>query len=140
MARPSKFKPEFVDQVRKLCQLGATDKEIAEFFDVSERTINTWKLESDEFLQALKSGKESSDARVERSLHHRAVGYSYPAVKIFQFQGAPVEVPYVEHVPPDTTACIFWLKNRKQAEWRDKQELVHKGAVRIVASDLDEQL
>ena len=59
-----------------------------------------------------------------RSLYHKAIGYSYDAVKIFMPAGAtePVYAPYREHVPPDTTACIFWLKNRRQQEWRD----VHK--------------
>lgn len=49
-------------------------------------------------------------------------GYSYDAVKIFQHNGKPVKVPYVEHVPPDTTACIFWLKNRKPEAWRDVKD------------------
>ena len=51
---------------------------------------------------------------VERSLYHRANGYSYDAVKIFcSKDGKVTKVPYREHVPPDVTACIFWLKNRK---------------------------
>ena len=47
-------------------------------------------------------------------------GYTHDAVKIFQHQGEPVRVPYREHVPPDTTAAIFWLKNRRPEEWRDR--------------------
>lgn len=129
MARPSKLKPEHIEQARKLALLGATDKEIADFFEVSDRTLYRWKNDSAEFCQALKAGKEVADDRVERSLYHRAVGYTYSAVKIFQHQGVPVEVPYDEHIPPDTTACIFWLKNRKPGEWRDKQDVEHSGAV-----------
>lgn len=60
-------------------------------------------------------------------MYHKAVGYSYDTTKIFMPAGAkePVYAPYREHVPPDTTACIFWLKNRRPAQWRDKiqQEL-----------------
>jgi hypothetical protein len=66
-------------------------------------------------------------ARTERSLYHRANGYSYEAVKIFMPAGRakPVYAPYIEHIPPDVTACIFWLKNRDPQHWRDSQHLEH---------------
>jgi hypothetical protein len=69
--------------------------------------------------------KAEADKRVERSLYERANGYSYNAVKIFMPAGAkkPVYAPYVEHVPPDVTAGIFWLKNRDPAQWRDASQL-----------------
>lgn len=122
--RPTKYRPGFAKQAEKLCQLGATDDDIAQFFEVDVRTIARWKLDFPEFCQALKSGKSAADERVERSLYHKAVGYTFDAVKIFMPAGAsePVYAPYREHVPPDTTACIFWLKNRRQQQWRD----VHK--------------
>ena len=123
VGRPSKFKPEYVEQARKLTQLGATDREVAEFFNVSEQTLNTWKHVHPEFLVSLKLGKETADRRVEQSLYRRAVGYSYDAEKIFTYEGQPVRVPYVEHVPPDTTACIFWLKNRRRDLWRDRVDV-----------------
>lgn len=125
--RPSKFKPEFVEQAAKLAALGATDREVAEFFGVDERTLHRWKHEKQEFCQALKVGKESADERVEQSLYRRAVGYSFDSEKVFQFQGKVVRAETVEHVPPDTTAAIFWLKNRKPADWRDKREMEHTG-------------
>jgi len=121
--RPSSFDPKYPEQAKRLASLGATDREIAEFFGVSEQTLNTWKHAHPEFLDALKTGKGPADQRVEASLYRRATGYTYDAVKIFQFKGREVVVPYQEHVPPDTTACIFWLKNRKPKEWRDKIEL-----------------
>ena len=123
MARPSKFKPEFIEQARKLCELGATDMEIADFFGVVPSTVYKWKNENPEFSEALKSGKEEADNRVERSLYHKAVGYTFPSVKIFNANGSPLRVKYREHVPPDTTAAIFWLKNRRPDEWRDKAEV-----------------
>lgn len=131
MARPSKFKPEFVEQAEKLCKLGATDIEVADFFDVNVATLNRWKSEHPEFCASIKAGKAPADERVERSLFARATGYSFDAVKIFNNQGVIVEAPYREHVAPDTTACIFWLKNRKPAEWRDKQDVEHSGSVEI---------
>ena len=66
-------------------------------------------------------------AALSISLYERANGYTYDAVKIFMPAGAkkPVYAPYIEHVPPDTTACIFWLKNRDPARWRDTWQLEH---------------
>lgn len=125
MARPSKFQPEFIEQAAKLCKLGATDRELADFFDVAESTLNLWKLEYPEFSESLKRGKEEADARVEQSLYRRALGYSHDAVHVSNYQGAVTLTPIVEHHPPDTTACIFWLKNRKPADWRDKQSVEH---------------
>lgn len=121
--RPTKYKQEYVDQARKLCKLGATDMELADFFEVNVDTVYRWKSVHEDFSEALKTGKEDADDRVERSLYHRATGYSFDAVKIFQHAGKPVKVPYREHVPPDTTAMIFWLKNRRPEQWRDKREV-----------------
>ena len=120
MARPTLFKQSYVEQARKLAQLGATDREIASFFEVTEQTINNWKLSHPEFFESLKVGKEMADERVVQSLYRRALGYSYDAVKIFMPAGKdePVYAPYVEHNPPDTSAMIFWLKNRRSSEWR----------------------
>ena len=128
MARPSKFKEEYIDQARKLCKLGATDRELADFFDVSEKTLNNWKLENEEFLQSLKIGKDDADNRVERSLFARATGYEHPDMDIRVIEGHIVETPIIKRYPPDTTAAIFWLKNRKREEWRDKVTNEHTGA------------
>lgn len=121
--RPTDYKPEYVEQARKLCELGATDVELADFFDVSIRTIANWQAAHSEFLQALKAGKDVADNRVERSLYHKAVGYTFESEKIFQFQGEIVRTQTREHVPPSDTAMIFWLKNRRKDDWRDRQEV-----------------
>jgi hypothetical protein len=75
--------------------------------------------------------------RTERSLYERANGYNYDAVKIFMPAGRakPVYAPYVEHVPPDVTAGIFWLKNRDPQHWRDSQQLEHVLGRYIIISD-----
>lgn len=136
MGRPSKYKPEFDVQAAKLCKLGATDKELADFFGVVESTLNLWKAEYPSFSESLKRGKEESDARVEQSLYRRAVGYSHDAVKIFNDKDTGVtKVDYVEHYPPDTVACIFWLKNRRPDQWRDKFD-VDTGLTRERAAQL----
>ena len=125
----STYKPEYAEQARKLCLLGATDKELADFFERTESTINNWKKAHPDFLDSIKRGREIADGDVADRLYRRAMGYSHKAVKIFNDQGAPLEVEYTEHYPPDTTACIFWLKNRQKGKWRDKQEVEQSGAV-----------
>ena len=127
MARPTKYKAEYAEQARKLCLLGATDQEIADFFDVEVRTIHRWKAAHEEFCHALKAGKEQADERVERSLYQKAIGYEQDEVKIFMPAGAeaPVYADYRAKIAPDTTAAIFWLKNRRPDRWRDKRDLDH---------------
>lgn len=131
MGRPSAFRPEYVRMAAKACSLGATDDDLAELFGVSGTTIDNWKAAHPDFLGALKEAKDSLDAQVEQSLFRRAMGWEHEAVKIMAVargdnQGSEVqEVPYIEHYPGDTTAQIFWLKNRQPAKWRDKQEVEH---------------
>lgn len=125
MARPSAYRKEYADQARELCELGATDFELAIFFKVDVRTIYNWKHSHPAFFQALKVGKDALDDRVERSLYQRAVGYSFNAEKIFHHQGAITRADYVEHVPPDPGAAMSWLKNRRGDKWRDKSDVEH---------------
>jgi hypothetical protein len=135
--RPTSYKPEFAEQAAKLCALGATDMELADFFEVDVRSVYRWKHDQDEFCQALKAGKDVADERVERSLYQRAIGYEQDEVKIFMPSGAaePVYAPFRAKVAPDVTAGIFWLKNRRGADWRDKSEVEHN-----VSKDLAEWL
>jgi hypothetical protein len=118
--RPTDYKPEYAGQAAKLCALGATDYELAEFFGVDTRTIYRWKNTHDDFCQAVTCGKDRADERVERALFNRAVGYTFESEKVFQFQGVIVRAPTVEHVPPDPGAAKLWLTNRRPDEWRDK--------------------
>ncbi|HVK79291.1 MAG TPA: helix-turn-helix domain-containing protein [Verrucomicrobiae bacterium] len=126
--RPTDFKPEYVAQAEKLCRLGATDIELADFFDCDVRSIYRWAQTHDAFCQALRAGKEACDDRVERCLYNRAIGYTHEAVKIFMpaNAAAPVYAPYREHVPPDVGAAKMWLSNRRGEAWRDKQEHIHR--------------
>ncbi len=129
--RPPAYKGEFAKQATTLARLGATDMELADFFEVDVRTVYRWKHDHPEFCQALKAGKEEADERVERSLYQKAIGYEQEEVKIFMPANAanPVYAPYRAKIPPDTTAAIFWLKNRRSQDWRDKTETEHSGAV-----------
>lgn len=121
--RPSDYDDDYPRQAAKLCELGATDAELSDFFGVAISTIGLWKVTHAEFSDAIKEAKESANARVERSLYQRATGYTFDAVKIFQYEGSVIEAPYREHCPPDATSMIFWLKNRKPVEWRDRREI-----------------
>lgn len=128
--RPSEYKAEYVEQAEKLCALGATDDEMADFFGVHRATLYRWKLDHPEFCDAIKSAKEIADERVERSLYQKATGYDYSeeqAIKVKRAQyEEKVEVVEVrKHAPAETPAAIFWLKNRRKDEWRDKQEMEH---------------
>ena len=126
--RPTKYKEEYCEQAYKLCLLGATDAKLADFFVVNEDTINKWKIDYPQFSESLKRGKDDADAVIAQSLFHRAKGYSHPEDKIFNDDGSAMVVPTTKHYPPDTTACIFWLKNRQKDKWRDKTESEITGA------------
>lgn len=126
MARTSSYKPDYAKQAGKLCEMGATDQELAEFFEVSTRTVHRWKLDFPEFAAALKIGKDMVDDRVERSLLDNAVGYKYTEQQAIKIKNDGVEeiklIEVERFCPPNTTAQIFWLKNRRANDWRD----VHK--------------
>ena len=130
--RPTKYKKEYNEQVYKLCLLGATDKQIADFFDVDESTINRWKEKEPEFCKSLKAGKVDADAEIAQSLFHRAKGYSCKDTKFATHEGQITDAQeYTKHYPPDTTAAIFWLKNRQKNQWRDNQEVEHSGEIKM---------
>lgn len=123
--RPSKKSKLNLKQVEGLARKGWTDREMAAHFEVDERTWLRWKAEDEKFCQALKVWKDEADSRVERSLYERATGYSHPDVHASSYQGSVTLTPIVKHYPPDTTAMIFWLKNRQPAQWRDKVDHEH---------------
>ncbi len=131
--RKPMFKPEYCEQARKYCLLGVTDKRLAELFEVSEKTLNNWKEKYPEFVQSLKAGKEIADATVADSLYQRANGYSHPeddirTVSLGGDAGSEIVITStIKHYPPDTTAGIFWLKNRQRHAFRDRQEVEHMG-------------
>lgn len=120
--RPTAYKPEFVGQVEKLCAMGATDAEMAEFFGVSTVTYYAWQKKHPEFLNAIQLSKDAHDNRVERSLYQKAVGYERMVQKATA-SGQVVDLK--EYFPPDTGSAIFWLKNRRSQKWRDRQENVN---------------
>ncbi len=122
--RPSKYSPVYNQQAYRLCLLGATDKELADFFEVKEWTVNKWKREYPRFSQSIKKGKKHADAIVAEKLFKRATGYSHPDVDIKVIDDKIVITKLTKHYPPDTAAAIFWLKNRAKETWRDKHDVL----------------
>lgn len=110
--------------VRNAAKAGLTDKQTADVLGVSVRTLHAWKADP-EFASLLKKGKEESDRSVEDSLFVRASGYSIREVTTERADDGNLVVTKVveKHVPADTTAQIFWLKNRKPADWKDRREI-----------------
>ena len=125
--QPSAYRAEYCEWARKLAKLGATDKDLAEAFEVTEQTVNNWKIAHPDFFESLKDGKARADAEVASKLFHRATGYQHPEDDIKNVNGQIIITPMIKHYPPDTTAAIFWLKNRRPDLWRDKVEQEHTG-------------
>jgi hypothetical protein len=129
----SSYQAEYAEQARKLCLLlGADDEELAGFFEVPPATLQEWLASVPEFAAAIHSGRTLADADVADRLWRRAIGYSHAAVRIFSHQGTALEVAYTEHYPPDTTACLFWLKSRQPDRWRDKVEHDHQAVAEML--------
>lgn len=117
--RPELYDTAWVDQVCFMAKQGATDVEMARALGISLDTFYVRMNQYPEFSEAIKAGKFSYDSRIENTLARRAAGYYQPVEKVFA-NGFRTTV--VEYVPPDTTAQIFWLKNRRPQEWRDRRE------------------
>jgi len=122
--RPTDYKEEYNDLAFKYCLMGATDARLGEFFDVTEQTINNWKIDHPAFFESIKKGKHKADAEVVNSLYGRAKGYEATEVRDEVSEQGVKKVTTKKHIPGDTTAMIFWLKNRQPKQWRDKQEQV----------------
>lgn len=99
---------------------GLTDEQIAHNMGINTRTLNEWKKKYSPIMQSLKDGKEVVDIQVENALFKRAIGYDYEEVTEVREEGVLIQKKVVKkHMAPDTTAQIFWLKNRKPEMWRD---------------------
>ena len=120
IGRPSKSKSIDVELLKKLYLAGHTDFEIADFMEISPRSLYRYMIETPSFCQSIKAWKEEADNRVERSLYQRAMGYSHESEEIFCAFGKVTRVKTIKHYPPSEVACIFWLKNRKPEQYRDK--------------------
>ena len=124
--RPSKYQDDFPEIAAGMCRMGATDRELANTFGVNVSTIFDWKHRYPLFAEALKNNKQITDTTVENALLKRAMGYEYEEEErtfSMDAEGKKIGTAKLKktkkQVAPDVTAQIFWLKNRKRAEWRD---------------------
>lgn len=107
---------------------GATVEEIADEMGVNKTTLYRWAKEHEEFRNALNESRDLADMDVERTLYQRAMGFkSRETKKVIEIVDGQPQVKRVEEtereLAPDVTACIFWLKNRQPAIWRDRQDI-----------------
>lgn len=123
-------------QLEAWARNGLTDEQIAANIGISRSTLNEWKNRFSDISDTLKKGKEIVDIQVENALLKRALGYTYKeTTREAQFNPQTEQYEMVvtkevtKEVVPDTTAQIFWLKNRKPEEWRDKKDVEHSGSV-----------
>lgn len=144
------LEPEGLLLIEGWARDGLTEEQIAKNMGVSRKTLFNWKESHLPILHALKKGKEVVDRQVENALLKRALGYEFEEVT---YEPVPIK-PYIndegkvveyelgitkkvkKQVSPDVTAQIFWLKNRKPNEWRDKQEISHSGGLNNTYSEL----
>lgn len=121
--RISGYKNEFARQASHLCKLGAATNDLAKFFQVSADTIYRWSTEYKAFAEAIKVGKDLADERVVMSLYNKTLGFEKEIEKeIVTKDGTVKKVTDKVYYPPSDTAIMFWLKNRRRHEWRDRQE------------------
>lgn len=120
--RPTKYKPEHLDQVYKLSLLGLTDDEMADVLGVVKSTFNLWKTTYPEFSDSINKGKDIADAEIAASLYERAKGYQHPEELAFHYQGEIITHQTTKQYPPDTKAAQIWLTNRQRKKWKNIPE------------------
>jgi len=144
--RPTDYRDTYPEQAFRLCLLGATDKEMADFWGVDESTVNNWKLAHPEFLESIKAGKLDADTKVAQSLYKRAIGYEYRETTFEKIgegenttevgetgiesieQDIFKKKVVIKELAPDVAAINIWLKNRRgkvadgAQRWADKVE------------------
>jgi len=138
-------RPSKVDNYEKkkkiislMYQRGFVDAEVAQVLDVTRRTIENWKKQDKEFFHTLTQNKEIADNKVELALFERACGYEHEDVDIKVIQNRIVKTKFIKHYPPDATSMIFWLKNRRPDEWREKHEVEHSGDLTVIIRKLSD--
>lgn len=134
------LEPEGLLKLEGWARDGLTDEQIAQNMGIGNRTLYEWKQKYPQISQSLKKGKEVVDREVENALLRKALGFKETVRKAIKCKsvrydnGKRIEekehIEYADeevYVPPDTTAQIFWLKNRRPDKWKDKQDVEVSG-------------
>lgn len=135
MGRPSKYETHVEPKlllIEAWARDGLTLDQIADNLGIAKSTLCDYQNQYSDLADALKNGREVIDVMVENALLKAALGYDYTEEELNKVTGEPIALRKVAH--PNTTALIFWLKNRKPGAWRDKQDIEHSGdaGVRII--------
>ena len=116
------LEPEGLTLLEGWAREGLTDEQIAKRMRISQSTLYDWENKYPEISEALKKGKEVIDYEVEKALLQRALGYDAQDTKVELGPNGTKTVQTLRHIPGDTTAQIFWLKNRRPDKWRDRRD------------------
>lgn len=126
---------------------GLIDEQIAHNMGIRRKTLYEWKKKYSDIRNALKINKEIADIEIENALYKKAMGFVATDIvyeRQYNEQKGKYELMPVKKterdVPPDTTAQIFWLKNRKPDVWSDRKDVTLNGKVNTVAEMTDEEL
>lgn len=127
-----------LDQIEEWAKNGLIDTQIAKNLGISKDSFYKYKNAYIAFSDALKRGKEIIDLEVENALLKRALGYKYEEITKEPVKNNPTQLQITKQVTkevlPDVTAQIFWLKNRRPEDWRDKKEIFSSGSNTIQIS------
>ena len=123
VGRPTSFRAEFVVQAYQMFLLGLVDREVAQVFGVSERTLHSWRAAHPAFRHTSTRGKAMADANVAHGLYQKAVGASMPETVVHVIDGLIVKTEITKNFPPCERAASLWLRNRQPALWRDRVEI-----------------
>jgi hypothetical protein len=135
--QPTLYKPEYIELAHNYCLLGATNEVLGDFFGVTSRTIDNWIATHPDFADAVRRGRAVADARVVRALFDRACGFSHQVSRTTLYRGKEQTVTNTVSYPPDTQACMFWLRNRQRHYWQAKGEAAPDFAADDMAAALD---
>lgn len=124
------LEPDNLIKLEGWARNGLTDEQIANNIGINRTTLYAWKAKYTDFSNALKRGKEVIDIMVENALLKSAMGYKYDEVvkeRIYNPDTGESEIVEVKRttkdVAPNSTSLIFWLKNRRPADWRDTKNI-----------------
>lgn len=143
---PCKLTPEMIKQTYKLALLGSTEKQIADFFEISTGTIDYWKQQKPQFKEALRKGRLIADANISHALYQVGMGYSHPdnviltnRITEYDDDGKPLRsyteplvVPTIKHYPPNPYAINKWLSCRQRGTWADVTKLEVSGQISML--------
>ncbi len=120
--QPKLYNPAYCELARDYCLVGATNEVLADFFGVSRRTIQNWIATHPDFADAVRKGRVAADAKVVRAPFERATGFSGKVTRTTLYRGEKHTITTTVSYPPDTQACVFWLRNRQSEYWQARAE------------------